>query len=325
MDFESLFDIPIDDLHTPCYLTDARLLQKNTALLKQIQQRTGCKILLAQKAFSMFSAYPLIRDDLAGTTASGLFEAKLGREHFGKEVHVFSPAYTQEDFTQLLELCDHIVFNSFGQWKKYRQQVQDATRNISCGIRINPGYAEVETDLYNPCISGSRMGVPLEQMEEEGFDGLDGIHFHTMCEQNSDVLERTLDQMLPKFDKWLKRCKWVNFGGGHHITRPDYDVERLVRCVERVRDAYGVQVYLEPGRGCGTECRLSGGNSSCIVHKWYGHCNSGCLCCLPYAGVLEMPYRPAYSLQRQAGRKGAYLSSGRKHLPCRGCDRRLFI
>ena len=150
MDFESLFDIPIDDLHTPCYLTDARLLQKNTALLKQIQQRTGCKILLAQKAFSMFSAYPLIRDDLAGTTASGLFEAKLGREHFGKEVHVFSPAYTQEDFTQLLELCDHIVFNSFGQWKKYRQQVQDATRNISCGIRINPGYAEVETDLYNP-------------------------------------------------------------------------------------------------------------------------------------------------------------------------------
>ena len=178
MDFESLFDIPIDNLHTPCYLTDARLLQKNTALLKQIQQRTGCKILLAQKAFSMFSAYPLIRDDLSGTTASGLFEAKLGREHFGKEVHVFSPAYTQEDFTQLLELCDHIVFNSFGQWKKYRQQVQDATRNISCGIRINPGYAEVETDLYNPCISGSRMGVPLEQMEEDGFDraALDGIH-----------------------------------------------------------------------------------------------------------------------------------------------------
>ena len=109
------------------------------------------------------------------------------------------------------------------------QQVQYATRNISCGIRVNPGYAEVETDLYNPCISGSRMGVPLEQMEEEGFDGLDGIHFHTMCEQNSDVLERTLDQMLPKFDKWLKRCKWVNFGGGHHITRPDYDIERLVR------------------------------------------------------------------------------------------------
>lgn len=303
MDFESLFDIPIDDLHTPCYLTDARLLQKNTALLKQIQQRTGCKILLAQKAFSMFSAYPLIRDDLAGTTASGLFEAKLGRERFGKEVHVFSPAYTQEDFTQLLELCDHIVFNSFGQWKKYRQQVQDATRNISCGIRINPGYAEVETDLYNPCISGSRMGVPLEQMEEDGFDGLDGIHFHTMCEQNSDVLERTLDHMLPQFDKWLKRCKWVNFGGGHHITRPDYDVERLVRCIERVRDTYGVQVYLEPGEAVALNAGYLVATVLDVVHNGMDIAilDASAACHMP--DVLEMPYRPHILYSGTAGEK----------------------
>lgn len=303
MDFESLFDIPIDDLHTPCYLTDARLLQKNTALLKQIQQRTGCKILLAQKAFSMFSAYPLIRDDLAGTTASGLFEAKLGRERFGKEVHVFSPAYTQEDFTQLLELCDHIVFNSFGQWKKYRQQVQDATRNISCGIRINPGYAEVETDLYNPCISGSRMGVPLEQMEEDGFDGLDGIHFHTMCEQNSDVLERTLDHMLPQFDKWLKRCKWVNFGGGHHITRSDYDVERLVRCIERVRDTYGVQVYLEPGEAVALNAGYLVATVLDVVHNGMDIAilDASAACHMP--DVLEMPYRPHILYSGTAGEK----------------------
>ena len=303
MDFESLFDIPIDDLHTPCYLTDARLLQKNTALLKQIQQQTGCKILLAQKAFSMFSAYPLIRDDLAGTTASGLFEAKLGREHFEKEVHVFSPAYTQEDFTQLLELCDHIVFNSFGQWKKYRQQVQDATRNISCGIRINPGYAEVETDLYNPCISGSRMGVPLEQMEEDGFDGLDGIHFHTMCEQNSDVLERTLDHMLPQFDKWLKRCKWVNFGGGHHITRPDYDVERLVRCIERVRDTYGVQVYLEPGEAVALNAGYLVATVLDVVHNGMDIAilDASAACHMP--DVLEMPYRPHILYSGTAGEK----------------------
>lgn len=303
MDFESLFDIPIDDLHTPCYLTDARLLQKNTALLKQIQQRTGCKILLAQKAFSMFSAYPLIRDDLAGTTASGLFEAKLGRERFGKEVHVFSPAYTQEDFTQLLELCDHIVFNSFGQWKKYRQQVQDATRNISCGIRINPGYAEVETDLYNPCISGSRMGVPLEQMEEDGFNGLDGIHFHTMCEQNSDVLERTLDHMLPQFDKWLKRCKWVNFGGGHHITRPDYDVERLVRCIERVRDTYGVQVYLEPGEAVALNAGYLVATVLDVVHNGMDIAilDASAACHMP--DVLEMPYRPHILYSGTAGEK----------------------
>ena len=293
MDFESLFDIPIDDLHTPCYLTDARLLQKNTTLLKQIQQRTGCKILLAQKAFSMFSAYPLIRDDLAGTTASGLFEAKLGREHFGKEVHVFSPAYTQEDFTQLLELCDHIVFNSFGQWKKYRQQVQDATRNISCGIRINPGYAEVETDLYNPCISGSRMGVPLEQMEDDDFAGLDGIHFHTMCEQNSDVLERTLDHMLPQFDKWLKRCKWVNFGGGHHITRPGYDLATLEACIARMQEKYGVQVYLEPGEAWA----LNAGYLVTTVLDTLQNCDTSlaildmsAACHTP--DVIEMPYRP---------------------------------
>lgn len=303
MDFESLFDIPIDDLHTPCYLTDARLLQKNTALLKQIQQRTGCKILLAQKAFSMFSAYPLIRDDLAGTTASGLFEAKLGREYFGKEVHVFSPAYTQEDFTQLLELCDHIVFNSFGQWKKYRQQVQNATRNISCGIRINPGYAEVETDLYNPCISGSRMGVQLEQMEDDGFAGMDGIHFHTMCEQNSDVLERTLDHMLPQFDKWLKRCKWVNFGGGHHITRPDYDVERLVRCIERVRDTYGVQVYLEPGEAVALNAGYLVATVLDVVHNGMDIAilDASAACHMP--DVLEMPYRPHILYSGTAGEK----------------------
>ena len=303
MDFESLFDIPIDDLHTPCYLTDARLLQKNTALLKQIQQRTGRKILLAQKAFSMFSAYPLIRDDLAGTTASGLFEAKLGRERFGKEVHVFSPAYTQEDFTQRLDLCDHIVFNTFGQWKKYRQQVQDTTRNISCGIRINPGYAEVETDLYNPCISGSRMGVPLEQMEDDDFAGLDGIHFHTMCEQNSDVLERTLDHMLPQFDKWLKRCKWVNFGGGHHITRPDYDVERLVRCIERIRDTYGVQVYLEPGEAVALNAGYLVATVLDVVHNGMDIAilDASAACHMP--DVLEMPYRPHILYSGTAGEK----------------------
>ena len=303
MDFESLFDLPIDELHTPCYLTDARLLQKNTALLKQIQQETGCKILLAQKAFSMFAAYPLIRDDLAGTTASGLYEAKLGREAFGKEVHVFSPAYTQEDFTQLLTLCDHIVFNSFGQWKKYREQVQRAPRSISCGMRINPGYAEVETDLYNPCIPGSRMGVPLEQMEEDGFDGLDGIHFHTMCEQNSDVLERTLNHMLPRFDKWLKRCKWVNFGGGHHITRPDYDVERLIRCIRRVQEAYGVQVYLEPGEAVALNAGYLVATVLDIVHNGMDIAilDASAACHMP--DVLEMPYRPHILYSGTAGEK----------------------
>ncbi|MCD7959936.1 MAG: carboxynorspermidine decarboxylase [Ruminococcus sp.] len=292
MHFESLFDIPLDSIRTPCYITDARLLKKNTTLLRQIQKKTDCKILLAQKAFSMFATYPLIRDDLAGVTASGLYEAKLGRETFGKEVHVFSPAYTQEDFTQLLKIADHIVFNSFGQWRIYRKQVQAATHKVSCGIRINPGYAEVETDLYNPCITGSRMGVPLEQMEIDGFDGLDGIHFHTMCEQNADVLKRTLDYIIPRFDFWLKRCKWINFGGGHHITRSDYDVDLLLQCIDRIQSHYGVQVYLEPGEAVALNVGYLVATVLDIVHNgmYIAILDASASCHMP--DVLEMPYRP---------------------------------
>lgn len=301
MEFQDRCDIPISDVRTPCYITDARLLKHNTAILKQVQDKTGCKILLAQKAFSMFSAYPLIRDDLAGTTASGLFEAKLGHEHFGKEVHVFSPAYTQEDFTRLLEIADHIVFNSFGQWHKYKSQVQAAARHISCGIRINPGYAEVETDLYNPCIPGSRMGVPLEQMED--LDGLDGIHFHTMCEQNADVLERTLDYMLPRFDPWLKQCKWVNFGGGHHITRPDYDIDCLLRCIDRVQSQYGVKVYLEPGEAIALNAGFLVASVLDIMQNGMDIAilDASAACHMP--DVLEMPYRPRIIGSGQPGEK----------------------
>ncbi len=301
MEFQDRCDIPISDVRTPCYITDARLLKHNTAILKQVQDKTGCKILLAQKAFSMFSAYPLIRDDLAGTTASGLFEAKLGHEHFGKEVHVFSPAYTQEDFTRLLEIADHIVFNSFGQWHKYKSQVQAAARHISCGIRINPGYAEVETDLYNPCIPGSRMGVPLEQMED--LDGLDGIHFHTMCEQNADVLERTLDYMLPQFDPWLKQCKWVNFGGGHHITRPDYDIDCLLRCIDRVQSQYGVKVYLEPGEAIALNAGFLVASVLDIMQNGMDIAilDASAACHMP--DVLEMPYRPRIIGSGQPGEK----------------------
>ena len=302
MDFESLFDIPlmicirlaISLMHGCC--------KKNTALLKQIQQRTGCKILLAQKAFSMFSAYPLIRDDLAGTTASGLFEAKLGREHFGKEVHVFSPCLHTGRF-----------HTAAGTLRPYCIQLVWTMEKIpAAGARCNPeyflrhshqsGYAEVETDLYNPCISGSRMGVPLEQMEDD-FAGLDGIHFHTMCEQNSDVLERTLDHMLPQFDKWLKRCKWVNFGGGHHITRPDYDVERLVRCIERVRDTYGVQVYLEPGEAVALNAGYLVATVLDVVHNGMDIAilDASAACHMP--DVLEMPYRPHILYSGTAGEK----------------------
>lgn len=303
MNFEAVFDIDIEHLSTPCYLTDARLLKKNTTLLQQIQKETGCKILLAQKAFSMFSAYPLIRDDLAGTTASGLYEAMLGRKHFGKEVHVFSPAFPEKDFPKLLEISDHIVFNSLHQWQKYRLQVQAAERPISCGLRVNPGYAEVETDLYNPCIPGSRMGALPEQITDDAFAGLDGLHFHTMCEQDAPVLERTLDCFLPKFDKTLKKCKWVNFGGGHHITRPGYDLDCLYRCIRRVQEAYGLQVYLEPGEAVALNAGYLVASVLDIVHNGMDIAilDASAACHMP--DVLEMPYRPHILYSGTAGEK----------------------
>lgn len=292
------FTIP-ENLCTPCYVVDTKRLQKNTTLLRQIQTDTGCKILLAQKAFSMFSAYPLIRGDLAGTSSSGLFEARLGHTYFGKETHVFQPAYPPQDFPRLLQICDHVVFNSFGQWKMFREQVYGAEKKISCGMRVNPGYAEVETPLYNPCLPGSRLGVPLEQMEP--LDDLEGIHFHTMCEQSADVLARTLDHMLPRFDRFLRGAKWVNFGGGQLITRAGYDVETLARCIQRVQKAYDVQVYLEPGEAIALDAGFLVATVLDIVRNGMDIAilDASAACHMP--DVLEMPYRP---LVQGAGKPG---------------------
>ena len=178
---------------SPCYVVDERLLTKNLELLRSIQERTGCRILLAQKAFSMFSVYPLVGKYLSGVTASSLFEARLGFEEMGKEVHIYAPAYSEESFDELLHYCDHIVFNSFHQWKQFKAKVKGVTgKKIECGIRINPEYSEIETPIYDPCFANSRLGVTLKNFNPEELDGIDGLHFHTMCEQNSDTLERTV-------------------------------------------------------------------------------------------------------------------------------------
>ena len=234
MDFESLFDIPIDDLHTPCYLTDARLLQKNTALLKQIQQRTGCKILLAQKAFSMYSVYPIMREYLAGSTASGLYEARLGHEHFGGETHVFSPAYREEEFEQILQFADHMVFNSPAQLRRYALRAKAAGKSV--GLRINPEHSTQEGHaIYAPCAPGSRLGTTLSNFDESLLPLLDGLHFHTLCEQNSDDLEATAKAFEERFGKYLHQLHWLNFGGGHHITRPENDHQRLIKVIVHFR------------------------------------------------------------------------------------------
>ncbi len=285
-------NIDFTGLPTPSYVVDESLLKKNLETLRYVSDQTGCHILLAQKAFSMYSVYPLIGEYLQGTTASSLFEAKLGREEMKGEVHIFSPAYRDDEMTEIIEVCDHIVFNSFSQWKKYRTKVLSFDKKIECGIRINPEYSEIETDMYNPCFTGSRLGVTLSQFEPSELEGIDGLHFHTMCEQNSDVLERTIKVIDEKFGAYIGEMKWINFGGGHHITRPDYDLDTLIRSIRFIKDKYGVEVYIEPGEAVAL-------NTGYLVTRVLDTLNNGvdlaildtsAACHMP--DVLEMPYRP---------------------------------
>lgn len=285
-------NIDYKKLPSPCYVVDEGLLVKNLELLDSVQKRTDCRILLAQKGFSVFSVYPLIGNYLAGVTSSSLFEAKLGFEEMGKEVHIFAPAYIEEEFDEIMKYCDHIDFNSFAQWKKFRDRVKNSGKKIECGIRINPEYSEIETPIYNPCYEFSRMGVTLKNFEENELDGIDGFHFHTMCEQNSDTLERTIKVVDEKFGKYIKNMKWLNFGGGHHITRPDYDIEGLVRSIMYFKDKYGVEVYLEPGEAVALNTGFLVSTVLDIVDNGMkiAIMDASAACHMP--DVLEMPYRP---------------------------------
>lgn len=218
----------IEELKTPCYVIDEKQLKKNLSILQKVEKDTGCKILLAQKAFSCFYEYPLIGQYISGTTASGLFEARLGKEEMGKENHVFAPAYKEEDVKELVKICDHMVFNSFSQLEKYKTLCKET----SVGIRINPECStQGDHAIYDPCAKGSRLGVTFahfkEQFTDEMYDYVDGLHFHTLCEQNADDLAKTLEAVEEKFGSYLYKMKWLNFGGGHHITRADYDIELL--------------------------------------------------------------------------------------------------
>ncbi|MGI6085503.1 MAG: carboxynorspermidine decarboxylase [Acetivibrionales bacterium] len=285
-------DININSCPTPCYIIDERLLEKNLKILHDVQERTGCSILLALKGFSMFSEFPLIGRYLIGITASSLFEARLGYEEMGKEVHIYSPAYVEEEFDDILKYCDHIVFNSFSQWRKYKSRVEGASKKIECGIRINPEYSEIETPIYNPCYKNSRLGVTLSNFKPEELEGIQGLHFHTMCEQNSDTLERTVKVVDEKFGQYIGRMKWINMGGGHHITRKDYDIETLIKAIMHFKNKYGVEVYLEPGEAIAL-------NAGYLVAKVLDVVNNemdiaildtSAACHMP--DVLEMPYRP---------------------------------
>ncbi|HIV12677.1 MAG TPA: carboxynorspermidine decarboxylase [Candidatus Pullilachnospira stercoravium] len=294
----------IQELKTPCYVIDEKKLRENLEILAGVQQRTGCKILLAQKAFSCFHEYPLIGKYLKGTTASGLFEARLGREEMNLENHVFSPAYREEEMDEIAGLCDHIVFNSFGQLEKYAPRL----KGKSIGLRINPECSTQEDHaIYDPCAPGSRLGVTAKKFREnvkrspQLLEALDGLHFHTLCEQNSDDLERTLAAVEEKFGQWLPRMKWLNMGGGHHITRADYDIDRLERCIRRMQERYGVEVYLEPGEAVALNAGYLATQVLDVVENGIQTLilDASAACHMP--DVLEMPYRPPL---RDSGKPG---------------------
>ena len=303
------------ELPTPCFLVNENRLVQNLAVLRDVAERTGAKILLAQKAFSMFSVYPLLREYLAGTTASGLYEARLGHEEFGGETHVYSPAYPEGEFQEILQYANHIVFNSFNQWKAYGSLARAAGK--SCGLRVNPECSTqpAEHAIYDPCSPGSRLGITLENFQPELLTGIDGLHFHTLCEQNADALVRTVEAFEERFGEYMEGMKWLNLGGGHHITRDDYDVETLVKCVNYLREKYNVQIYLEPGEAVVLN---AGYLVSTVLEvmkngKEIAILDTSAACHMP--DVLEMPYRPPVFRADEPGKKAfTYLLTGRSCL-----------
>ncbi len=289
-----------EKLHTPYFLVDEGLLKKNLELLRQVGEEAGCKILLAQKAFSMFACYPLISQYLSGTTASGLFEARLGKEEFPGEVHVFSPAYQEQEWEELLTYADHFVFNSPRQLQRFGPRAKAAGKQV--GLRVNPECSTQEDHaIYDPCAPGSRLGTTREYFSPELLPLLDGLHFHTLCEQDSDALEITAAAFEDKFGEFLPSMKWLNLGGGHHITRPGYDIPRLIRVVKHFREKYGVEVYLEPGEAVVLNAGFLVSSVLEVVHNAMDIAilDTSAACHMP--DVLEMPYRPPV---RDSGKPG---------------------
>ncbi|MBT5707782.1 carboxynorspermidine decarboxylase [bacterium] len=289
-------------LPSPCYVVDESILAHNLEVLKGVQDRTGARIILALKGFAMHRVFPQIKQTLGGTTASSVHEAQLGRELFGGEVHGYAPAYSDSDIDALLPLVDHLVFNSVSQFLRYKERVLSySERTISIGLRINPEYSEVKTALYDPCRKGSRLGIRLNEMEEMDLTGVEGFHFHTMCEQNSDTLERTVQVVEEKFSHLFSNLKWFNFGGGHHVSRSDYDVERLCRVIEGFQSRTGLQVYMEPGEAIALNAGILVGQVLDIVPGEENNVILDLSATAHMPDVLEMPYRPDV---RGAGKSG---------------------
>ena len=299
----------INSVPSPAYVVEEKALRHNLEILRGLEDRTGCHVLLAQKAFSMYSFYPFISEYLSGYAASGIYEARLAHEEApDKENHVFNPAFQEKDFGEITKICDHIVFNSLAQWKKFKAQAM--TAGVQCGLRINPEHSTQEHAIYDPCSPVSRLGAKLAEVEaeEELLDGLTGFHFHTLCEQGAEPLAETLEVVEAKFGKYLKKMQWINFGGGHHITKDGYNIPLLEKCIKRMQEKYNLKVYIEPGEAIALNTGYLVTTVLEIIEGVNGsrECpavilDTSAACHMP--DVIEMPYRPPLINAGEEGEK----------------------
>ncbi len=278
-------------LATPFYLVDEAVLERNLAIVAALRRRSGARVLLALKAFALPALFPLLAGRLDGAAASSLDEARLAREGFGDRVHLCAPAYPDDDLEELLALCSHVVFNSLGQWRRARRRVAASPRPVACALRVNPEHSEVEVPLYDPCQPGSRLGVRRADLDPGALDGISGLHFHTLCGADSRALERTLAALEARFAELLARVAWVNLGGGHHLTRPDYDLEHLGALIEGLRERHALEaVYLEPGEALVLDAGVLVASVLDVLPGGVAVLDASATAHAP--DVLEMPYRP---------------------------------
>ncbi|MFA6257748.1 MAG: carboxynorspermidine decarboxylase [Candidatus Paceibacterota bacterium] len=281
------------NLETPCFVVDEKKLEHNMKILKRVQKEAGCKILLALKGFSMFSISPLVKKYLAGTEASSIDEARLGCEEFSGETHTFSPAYTEKNIAEYIKYSDHLIFNSFSQWKRIRPIILKSKKKVSCGLRVNPEHCEAGTPMYDPCGPNSRLGIIRKNFEEKELDGIEGLHYHNLCQLNADAMVRTLESFEEKFKEFLPRMKWMNFGGGHHITRGDYDVDLLIKTIKDFKKRYPhLEVYLEPGEAVGLNAGVLVTSVADIIDNGMNIAILDFSAAAHVPDILEMPYKP---------------------------------
>lgn len=287
----TMLDIP-SDVETPAFVVDFGLLERNLRILDEVQKAAGCTILLALKGFAMWASAPLVRKYLAGVSASSPHEARLGKEEFKGVVHSYAPAYGPDDFREILAYSDHVILNSFSQWERLRPIAEAEGKHVEFGIRLNPEHREVAVELYDPCAPISRLGATRAAFEKGDFTGISGLHFHNLCELGSDALERTLASVEKNFAPWLEKVRWVNMGGGHHITRPDYDREKLVKLVSEFKNRWGVEVFLEPGEAIAIRTGVLVASVLDVIENEMNIAILDTSATAHMPDCLEMPYRP---------------------------------